>query len=157
GRQLGDYLNESSFTNYDANPIIQSQGLTDINGDGLVDHWVYAGSPAVTSVTFNDGLAFSNTAATAMTLNVRPSADAVLSYASCQPPCTFVAMGTHADTSRLLDVDQDGRPDVVQAQGTNGSTTFFNQGGQFCDGTQNCPAAGLLTDITANAHLIAAD
>ena len=87
-----------------------------------------------------------------VTSAVRPGTNGVPSYTPCTPNC-YLFIGTRTNSSRILDVDGDGRPDVVQVPPgpwpvTTTATTYFNQGGQFGS------AAGLVTDLFANAHKI---
>jgi RHS repeat-associated protein len=148
-KAAGDVLNQNDFASFDSSPLVQTVGLVDLNGDGLPDHW--AGSGATANVEINDGVQFRPPNSVGeLTLAVRPGNDAAPHYFPPPPGCglhCFVPEGQRFDTSRILDVDGDGRLDVVQVPlGAAMATTYFNQGGQFGS------AAGLLVDGLAEAH-----
>jgi RHS repeat-associated protein len=125
------------------NPISQ-QGLTDINGDGLVDQWIATGSDSSTSnVSMNDGTSFELfTGSGEYNLALRPGNDG-----SCTGTGTngFVSSGSRFDTLRLLDTDLDGRVDVLE-----NNSTHFNEGAGFGS------AVGILGDGLALQHRVVA-
>jgi len=116
-------------------------GLFDVNGDGLVDHWS-APSPnpldpdAFTNanVALNDGVSFRAFGASAsgeLTATVKPGTDG--RYYDGDVDGSFLRGATRFAHVRPVDVDNDGRPDMVVTTGTRGETAkvYFNQGGQF--------------------------
>jgi RHS repeat-associated protein len=148
-----DILSCSAY-NTATNDAAETDGILDINGDGLPDHWT-AGSnlcqnnnaslPNSASIELNDGTRFRTPAE--LSLNVRPGNEGVLQALTASTPvckprlrgdCTFqILAGTRTDVSRVLDVDADGRVDVVgilQNDPTNASVAF-NDGGQFQSGS----------------------
>jgi RHS repeat-associated protein len=146
-KAAGDVLNQNNFAAFDSSALVQTGGLIDLNGDGLPDHW--AGSGTTANVELNNGVQFRlSNGIGELTSAVRPGNDAAPLYTPCGVHC-FVSEGTRSDTSRILDVDGDGRLDVVQVPPgawPPTATTYFNQGGQFGS------AAGLLVDGFAEAH-----
>lgn len=99
-------------------------GLIDIDGDGLIDRW--SGSTSSPSIELNDGLRF---LLQGSPLNVRPGTDVHIFEQDFPPPANGVIRN---DMSRLLDIDGDGRVDVLQASpGTTLMTAYLNQGGNF--------------------------
>lgn len=141
-----------------------TSGLFDINGDGLPDRW--AGSNQFSaSVAFNDGVSFHDPPED---LDLRPSNDGNVSVAcvpsepSCECTTTpdhscvvggFVLAGSRTDSSRTIDLDNDGRVDVVRVQDPFSSMVgYFNQGGQFDtnDAAVGLPTAALSRRIEAS-------
>ncbi|MBA3391790.1 MAG: hypothetical protein H0T89_04050 [Deltaproteobacteria bacterium] len=139
----------SSYASSSTEGFAQSSaGLIDANGDGLPDHWVL--TPNLNAnLAFQDGvrhvLAGSPSSGEVDTpiyspSGVKPGGDTESSDI-VRDTLTFgqpILSGVVKTTTRPVDVDHDGRIDVVRTP--NGSTTpkvFFNVGGQF-----GLPAAG---------------
>jgi RHS repeat-associated protein len=108
------------------------QGLEDMNGDGLLDHWG-VGTPGdvMAAVVPNDGAGFNGSWAY---LADRAGTDAYttrVEWDNWSP--YYVHKGYRVDRRRALDVDRDGRADIVRfADGSTAiSTIQFNHGGQF--------------------------
>lgn len=123
---------------------LSAEGLFDMNGDGLLDHWVTQGAPTPSSsaaVQLNYGTSFGSTEIMA---TVRPGADATLSCPTggCSTICgaehqnCFKVRAMRMDSSRTLDLDLDGREDVAMfAPGTYSPFAHLNQGRQFTSST----------------------
>jgi RHS repeat-associated protein len=138
-----------------------SEGLLDVNGDGLPDHWQYNSPPPpatpFSNVAFNTGsnhriLRWTNTRFageidTAAAVKPGNDSDSAQNPHTTPPP-TFVDVSA---TNRVVDVDADGRPDVVSGIGTSQPTVFFNAGGQWIT-----PGASYLGDkvgLARTAHV----
>jgi RHS repeat-associated protein len=141
-----DVLSRSVY-NTATDDTAECDGTLDLNGDGLPDHWA-AGSecgqsadmldPA--SLEFNDGTGFRTPAE--VTLNLRPANDGFAQMVTARSVPTArlrggvtiqILAGTRTDTSRVLDVDADGRPDVlgISFSDPSNALSYFNHGGQF--------------------------
>ncbi|MGE3543578.1 MAG: toxin TcdB middle/N-terminal domain-containing protein [Kofleriaceae bacterium] len=138
-----------------------TQGLVDLNGDGLPDHWKLE-SQGNANINLN---ATSNsdflaggvlTPYLSGTYAVKPGNDATLNVTKPVGvvPNQPIEEGTSMAKTRLVDLDVDGRPDVVQFSPTGGPIAFFNLGGNF-----NAPGvafdafadnAGMLRTATAS-------
>jgi RHS repeat-associated protein len=153
-KATGDLLNQNNFASFDGMPLIQTVGMIDLNGDGLIDHWAGTGSTA--NVELNDGIQFrlNSFGIGELISAVRPGTDAVGRYTPCGLHC-FVSDGMRSDSSRILDVDGDGRPDVVQIRSDLSQplpVTFFNQGGQF-----GSSPGGIVSGFTVNHAIVASN
>jgi RHS repeat-associated protein len=118
---------------------IGTQGLEDINGDGMLDHWVATSTGSQTAfIQLNDGIQFR--LGDGITAH-RPGTDGYpedIAERDGQPNY-FVTSGRRIDARRVLDVDADGRSDIVRfADGTTSPTIELNTGGQF-----GSPAGGI--------------
>ena len=114
-----------------------TEGMLDLNGDGLPDHWIDASSGDLINyvVNYNDGVGTANLAATSQ-LTMRPSTDAAtrIDAPSNSQNTYAIYEGVRADASRTYDVDLDGRVDLVQSDTQTyppNVLTYFNQGGGF--------------------------
>jgi RHS repeat-associated protein len=119
--------------------IAEGLGLRDINGDGLMDHWLADTSTA--NVAFHDGAR--NRLATgpsgpAGELTVT-SALANTTAFTLSPQTGFPETGTGIAQFRQLDVDNDGRVDTVDARST--PLVYWNYGGQFATASSPYPHA----------------
>jgi YD repeat-containing protein len=129
----------------------QEWGFTDLNSDGLVDHFQSTfnsdGTVASTSVHINTGDSIESVFANP---SVRPANDGFIcprndccsvGGTSCQHGRDiYYVSGERFDSSRTMDLDLDGRADVMQlgrdqnnVPTTNLAQVFFNQGGAFSD------------------------
>ena len=138
----GDWISLTGYTGPDLNNLahpVSKEGLLDLNGDGLSDHWESTNEDKNADIEFNDGVGFQSSQ---LTTTVRPGNDgtAACSPADCSGKvCTnpddastcFWYGASRTDTSRTFDVDLDGRVDVVHSIGGLQPTTYFNQGGPF--------------------------
>ncbi len=121
-----------------------NSGLFDINGDGYADNWFTPPSSTTTSFELNDGNGFQSPAA--VSTSVSPSPEMYLScYGGCSsaaslfldphghahPSSIFWIEAQRWDSTRIMDVDLDGRQDVVQFldDGKQTPATHLNQGG----------------------------
>ena len=123
--------------------VASSAGLVDLNGDGLLDHWVPGTS---FNVALSDGTAHrlvGNDPATAVgevetPTSVKPGSDTnynVTHFSGTNYPLA----GTSNAQNRVQDVDGDGRADVVRF--TPSAMVHFNAGGQFIATAQAFPGA----------------
>ena len=133
-----------------------SNGLFDVNGDGLLDHFRTSDDPLLghANVGIHDGTSFRMFGALAVPSSfgdplgevetpssmlpayaVKPGNDAIVTDASVPSPPDppVVKTGEAASSNRVVDVDHDGRMDVVQmtVTGTIRPQVYFNVGGQF--------------------------
>lgn len=119
-----------------------TEGLFDLNADGLADHWQRIPDWNSASVFLHTGTEHSSTFQTdtpylANQYAVTPGNDTLYfatpvcsSPGQGQPPTCKYHEGTTSAKNRTVDVDGDGRIDVVQD--INGlPRVFFNVGGQF--------------------------
>lgn len=132
------------------------EGLEDFNGDGLVDHWVGTGANA--TLRYSNGVAFQGSASID-----RPGPDGAPSVVLADTtgaPKWYVCRGSRTDDRRTIDLDGDGRADLLTNNAgnlgvryglggafTTSSSTNLGQGGGFhriqvdtndpnaCDGT----------------------
>jgi hypothetical protein len=152
-----DFLSCSMLNTNTGDPS-ETDGLVDVNGDGLPDHWASGScttpsNPTGTATaTINNGSSFLGDS---WTTNVRPGNESTL-HASPAPTSAWICQarsnlglgggnctrsylsGVKTDVNRVLDLDADGRVDVVQTSANspnnNGiytSTVYYNEGGQF--------------------------
>lgn len=138
GCQFGAFSGQllSSSTPFPGDPgPVDRQGLLDLNGDGLSDHWTGSGGSA--SFELNNGTEFDPQT---VVVSPRPGNDGVASVptgcTSCVeslgPGRSFIIRGHRFDSSRTADVDLDGRVDVVLDPDENYSpTTAHNEGASF--------------------------
>ncbi len=113
-----------------SNSVVESRlGLLDVNGDSLPDHWL--ASSGTTNLAFNDGTQqrIVPGGIGERSLAVKPGNDATL--AGLTPYPGFPISGTSAARWRTVDLDNDGRVDVVDASST---IAYWNVGGQFLTG-----------------------
>lgn len=125
------------------------QGLIDMNGDGLVDEWSSVPNGTYGGVALNDGLGFRVVNGGGELLVNRPATDGTTvadDVATGTSP--FVRAGMRGDYRRTLDVDLDGRPDLITPSSTNTPDTHFNIGIDFGAGMGN------LGDGFAMNHMI---
>ncbi len=114
--------------------VESAMGLFDLNADGLPDHWLgLSGGNANVSLhdgerhllylpsTFETGSI--NTSASPV---VKPGSDIVVTSSDPAPHFN----GSSRASNRVVDVDGDGRLDVVSI-GTSSATVYFNSGEQF--------------------------
>ncbi|HWU91506.1 MAG TPA: toxin TcdB middle/N-terminal domain-containing protein, partial [Kofleriaceae bacterium] len=158
-----------------------SNGLVDINGDGLLDHFRTSDDPLLghANVAINDGTSFRLFGAFYLfgalapfgdpigeietprgaspslgefgtpysTYAVKPGDDAVVTNAIVPSPPfpPVITTGETAASNRVIDVDHDGRVDVVQLGGAGASKpqVYFNVGGQFIAPGVDYPGASL--------------
>ncbi|MFN0246894.1 MAG: toxin TcdB middle/N-terminal domain-containing protein, partial [Kofleriaceae bacterium] len=141
GTAPSSFLARTGYTAQQNPAAAGVEGLEDFNGDGLVDHWVGTGSLA--TVRFNDGVMFQSP-----TTIDRPGPDgasSVLLADTTGAPKWYVCRGSRTDDRRTIDLDSDGRSDLVtnnagnlgvryNAGGlftTSSSSTSFGSGGGF--------------------------
>jgi len=148
---------EAQFTALDIiqlglSTVVSVQGLFDLSGDGLMDHWSSTGLGAQFDV--NDGQDLGLYTSTQLSTALRPGTDgtptsSVTVGSQIGGFSRFIAEGTRVDSSRTLDLDGDGRVDVVQfSPGTTLPNAYFNQGGQFGG------SAGVVGDGAALIHTV---
>jgi len=148
---------EAQFTALDTvqlglSNVVSVQGLFDLSGDGLMDHWSSTGSGAQFDV--NDGQDLGLYVSTQLSTALRPGTDgtptsSVTVGSQIGGFSKYIAEGTRVDSSRTLDLDGDGRVDVVQfSPGTTLPNAYFNQGGQFGG------PAGVVGDGAALIHTV---
>lgn len=123
--------------------VQNTQGLLDINGDGLVDQWTGSGSGSSAVVELNDGTRFGPASAT---VSPRPGNNGVAVIPTGCSGCVitgpsgnqFIVHGHRFDSSRTLDADLDGRVDVISEPDENyPPTTALNEGASFLPTTSN--------------------
>ncbi len=109
-------------------PVAQSsEGLFDINGDGLPEHWLTSNNLNA-NLTFHDGTRHRPFGE--LETPVKPGNDAKATVTAHTGQ--LIRAGDSTATNRTLDVDHDGRIDIVQyLPGATRPTVFFNVGGQF--------------------------
>jgi YD repeat-containing protein len=130
-------------TSYYGQASSNGEGLIDLNGDGLPEHWSV--NPSGANVAFHDGTGF----------EVSP----IDAYGKCYGPCSGamqlpmmpadatgytnlafengrIISGSSVATKRVVDVDADGRVDVVDLVPTP-AQVYFNLGGQLRSTTAN--------------------
>jgi RHS repeat-associated protein len=123
----------SSFlarTDYPPNQVpapFAVEGLEDFNGDGLADHWVGTGS--VVNLRFNDGVAF-QTSGTSIDRPGPDGAPSVLLADTTGHPQYYVCRGFRTDDRRMVDLDSDGRADLLTNNAGNLGVRY-NAGGLF--------------------------
>ncbi|MGJ0492828.1 toxin TcdB middle/N-terminal domain-containing protein [Methylobacter sp.] len=123
-----------------------SEGLFDINGDGLPEHWLTSDiAPDLNAnLAFHDGTQHRLTGSPptgeletpqSPTYAVKPGNDTTFVITSPNqpvPPNQPIRAGVTTARNRTIDVDHDGRVDVVQyLPGATRPTVYFNLGGQF--------------------------
>jgi RHS repeat-associated protein len=165
-------ISQTSITVYGVSQPVSTSGLIDLNADGLPDHWT--GTSSNVSVEMNNGVSFVQAAPVSV---LRPANDSLTLTtdafgSACQNAGSFMEDCSRLDVSRTVDVDNDGRADLVQLSGHcvyGGSTlggcvtnadcahgtcvggsviprVFYNVGGQF---TSSSVKAG---DVVALDH-----
>lgn len=128
---------------YSASDTFTTEGLLDINGDGLPDHWTSPSPTSSATFELNDGTQFI-TGAT-FSVSPRPATDGAAIVTSTIPfphQAGFVVTGSRSDSSRTVDLDLDGRPDVstISSPGVNASVSL-GTGAGFTSATA-IPAGG---------------
>ena len=114
--------------------LTATMGTTDLNGDGLPDHWLVGTSPiTTTNIAMNDGTTFELMAPGAtgeieIPSFVRPTSETTTSGVVTQSG--NVLSGRSEASNRLIDVDNDGRLDIV-SWSANPAPVYYNLGGQF--------------------------
>jgi RHS repeat-associated protein len=139
-------VSQSGFVGSDA--VVTTQVATvDLNGDGLPDNWTATGGTPPANAAWNDGTSFRLTSGgTGETdLGVRPGEEATQSLAHDPITPSIITSGIRSATSRLIDVDADGRPDLVTVAGGS-AQVYFNLGGWFA--ATPVPYPGDSTGIT---------
>ena len=120
-----------------------SEGLFDINADGLPEHWLTSNvfGDLNANLAFHDGTKHrligspsgptgELTTPQSPTVGVKPGNDNKAVVTSTQGQ--QILGGEATATNRVIDVDHDGRIDVVQyLAGATRPTVYFNVGGQF--------------------------
>ena len=119
-------------------------GLLDVNGDGAQDHWLALDLTGNANVAFNDGQSVRlfgstptgevTTAAPGAGYNVKPGNDTYVVSTDPVPvtPGANILKGETTARTRVADVDQDGRLDIVSFNAPNTvPKVFFNAGGNF--------------------------
>lgn len=112
----------------------QSEGLLDLNGDGLADHWIVDLNGNV-NIAFNDGVQHrllgppTPVGEVTTPLASKPGSDAAVTVTTIDS--NFVVAGEQNTTRRTLDLDWDGRPDVLDGVNTTASSLYVNLGGQL--------------------------
>jgi RHS repeat-associated protein len=126
--------------------VLNSAGLIDANGDGAQDHWLQ-GPNSNADIAFNDGVRLRLFGASiprhgdvlttppSAPLVTQPGSDSFVQVTDPTPPVGAGAQINAASTTtrtRVADVDQDGRPDIVSFGAPNQvPQVFFNVGGNF--------------------------
>jgi RHS repeat-associated protein len=121
-----------------------TEGLFDLNADGLLDHWTWNAAQNYTDLWFNSGTGHISLNAMVTPSGVKPGDDAMhefgpddVTYIAAHPPAnpspTWVYWaGNTKQQNRVYDVDQDGRLDVVTPSPIEGPAgVFFNLGTTF--------------------------
>jgi len=136
----------------------QILGVLDVNADGLPDHWLDNGN-GTANVTFNDGIQFQiwGTAHDGDTnLPVNPSNVSVVAPGAVYEPfTTIVQSGDAVMTSRPVDVDNDGRIDVVKIDAGEGGYVYYNVGGQLLATGSPYPGASFGARRQISASVVA--
>ncbi|MBA3802928.1 MAG: hypothetical protein H0X22_08485, partial [Acidimicrobiia bacterium] len=127
-----------------AGEVLSSHGLIDANGDGLPDHWVRDVAADNVNIAFNEGTRFGMypmpnagpvgelyTTSGAVIAN---DIDTSITAPSPWSPGTTILEGESSARNRTVDVDGDGRIDIVRT-GAQGPYVRFNLGGQFAAGS----------------------
>ena len=126
--------NNNMISAADTSHLGQRMGTLDLNGDGLPDHWLDNGttSSSTANISFHDGTSFEiwgtsigPTGELDTPAGVKPTSILVTT------PTNITVAGTAITTNRPVDVDNDGRIDIVKNTGAVTSDVFFNFGGQF--------------------------
>ncbi|MEO6771827.1 MAG: SpvB/TcaC N-terminal domain-containing protein, partial [Kofleriaceae bacterium] len=110
-------ISQTSLTVFGVSQPMSSSGLFDLNGDGLPDHW--SGTSSSVNVEMNNGVSFVQVDAVSAR---RPGNDSLALTTdafgnACRNEGNFVDDCSRVDISRTVDVDNDGRPDLVQLSG----------------------------------------
>ncbi|MFT3697710.1 MAG: RHS repeat-associated core domain-containing protein [Kofleriaceae bacterium] len=136
-----DTLNSTDCqANMSCQPMIASAGLFDANGDGLLDQWDKTASGA--NVEYNDGASFRTSGGVGeLSMSIRPGTDVYTMLTESHlvgsglphGGTLWVTKGYRADSQRVIDLDLDGRMDVVRVATppTSPALTTFNQGSLF--------------------------
>jgi RHS repeat-associated protein len=143
-------LDISSMTTASGSSALYQTDLTiDFNGDGLRDHlatyqgwtdtlWQQYGGGDM-SVGFNDGTTFYANGASASGITLPPANATQFTLSPtavvCQAHdfgCWFDSLGSRLHLSRMLDIDADGRPDLVQSS-AGAYVARFNIGGMLAN------------------------
>ena len=138
--------------------IETKQGLFDVNGDGMPDHWTTTDNVTAT-IEINDGLGFLQTG---LTTTRRPTTDglpAACGYSTTNNPSgyPFVLVGRRVDSTRVFDIDLDGRADVLAGaapQSCDSSTAAVSSNAYLNQGLDFGASAGVIGDPSGVAHTI---
>ncbi|MEO8550093.1 MAG: VCBS repeat-containing protein, partial [Kofleriaceae bacterium] len=125
--QISSFLSRTDYPPYQVPAPVAVEGLDDFNGDGLVDHWV--GNGSMVNARFNNGVAFLTTG----TSIDRPGPDgqpSVQPFDTTGPPTYYVCRGNRVDDRRTIDLDGDGRADLLTNNNGNLGVRY-NAGGRF--------------------------
>jgi RHS repeat-associated protein len=134
----------SSFDQVYGQDTFSSVGLLDVNGDGAQDHWLALPNQNA-NIAFNHGQHHqlyvpgrggeTDTPFLNGSYAVKPGADAFVNRDPVTLPGGLVQSGTTFARRRIVDVDGDGRQDVVEWTTNQNELevpkVFFNLGGQF--------------------------
>jgi RHS repeat-associated protein len=124
------FLGDSQFQVPPGDGINGSEGMDDINGDGLVDHWsIVSSSPTKASAQWNDGRQFLTASAPARDRMATDDNPIILTY---NTSTHTVCDGMRDDIRRAVDLDADGRDDIMSViPNTVDIAPQFNSGGVF--------------------------
>ncbi|MFN0246110.1 MAG: toxin TcdB middle/N-terminal domain-containing protein [Kofleriaceae bacterium] len=120
--------------------IEEGLGLRDINGDGLLDHWLVGAT--ANNVAIHDGSKnrlVNSANGPAGELTVTSALNNTASF-TLSPSTGFPQTGTGVAQFRQIDVDADGRIDTVDAR-TTSPLVYWNYGGGFATGSSAYPHA----------------
>jgi YD repeat-containing protein len=127
---------------------LSTEGLVDINGDGLLDHWLKLSSGTNANVAINTGtghriLGYTETAGEITTpVGVRPGNDAKSTITTPSPYTGGnIIRGETVATNRVVDVDNDGRADVAVLPSSSPPIVYFNTGGNYATTGVTYPGA----------------
>src|SRR6185503_9504800 len=111
-------LSRSTFAPFDpgdpdaVRPVSQVEGILDLDGDGLADHWrLDAYSNNAPLLLRNDGLGF-NTAGVILTQ--RPGNEGRTDVWAYDSSTGWIYQGVRTDTVRTYDIDLDGHVDLLR-------------------------------------------
>jgi len=138
GTGTSSFLSRSNYAAAQNPATAGVEGLEDFNGDGLVDHW--AGTGPMVNLRYNDGLTFQTPAVSVD--RPGPDGESTVSFAeSMGPPSFYVCRGFRADHRRTLDLDSDGRADLLVTSGGVPGVRY-SVGGQFTTSSSTSLGSG---------------
>ena len=128
------------FSNDAPNSVYGSQiqtasGLVDLNGDGLAEHWLLGSSS--TNISWANGTGFETAPGSGggvvgtFDIGEKPGQDTYFSASAWQGTPPRVAAGTLTSKRRVVDVDNDGRVDLVDFSNPLIPRVRFNVGADF--------------------------